>query len=65
MAGVWMGFMMIVLVIWALWLNQDSELRHPKSEQRAKASLALVTVIGFVSLIACLAIQFGMKGGAV
>jgi hypothetical protein len=48
--AIWMGFMMIVLVIWGVWINQDEELRHQRSEDRARVALLVVIGIGVVSL---------------
>lgn len=48
--GLWMGFMLIVLSLWAVWLNSD--ISHPRSKERARASLIVVISIGVLSLLA-------------
>ena len=57
MPGIWMGFMLIVLTLWAIWMNQPDELSHPRGDQRARISLIIVIAIGLISLVVCLSIQ--------
>lgn len=53
MAAIWMLFMLVVLAVWAFWMNRPEELRRPDSEQRAKFSLLIVIGIFVGSLFVC------------
>lgn len=50
--AIWMGFMLIVCAVWAVWLTRD--IRHPKSQERANISLLWVCIIGVFSMVVVL-----------